>query len=135
MKGPQGQERVRAMPRPVTIDDYLDTAPPERRPLLAEIRSICRDAAPDAAEQIKWGYPAYVHPDGVILFMFSGHKAHANVAFTPSTRAAFEAELTGYRTGKGTVTLPYGTPAPRPLLTRMIAFRIREHERDGVNWM
>ena len=24
---------------------------------------------------------------------------------------------------------------PRALLARMIAFRIREHEDDGVNWM
>ncbi|WP_207913604.1 hypothetical protein [Dietzia cinnamea] len=72
---------------------------------------------------------------GVILFMFSGHKAHASMAFTPSTKAAFEAELTRYRTGKSTVALPYGTPPPHPLLTRMIEYRVREHEHDGVNWM
>ena len=123
------------MPKPATVDEYIDAAPPLGRVLLTELRSLSREAVPDAVEQIKWGHPAYVHPDGVILFMFSGHKAHASMAFTPSTKAAFEAELTQYRTGKGTVALPYGTPPPRPLLTRMIEYRVREHEHDGVNWM
>lgn len=123
------------MPKPATINEYINAAPPLGRALLNERRDLSREAAPDAVEQIKWGHPAYVHSDGVILFMFSGHKAHASVAFTPSTRAAFEAELTQYRTGKGTVALPYDTPPPRPLLTRMVMYRVREHEHDGVNWM
>lgn len=123
------------MSKPATIDEYISTAPPLGRALLNELRTICRDAAPNAVEQIKWGYPAYVHADGVILFMFSGHKAHANFAFTPTTRAAFEAELTRFRTGKGTIALPYDTTPPRPLLTKMIEYRVREHEHDGVNWM
>lgn len=67
--------------------------------------------------------------------MSDAHKAHATVAFTPSTRAVFEAELTQYRTGKGTIALPYDTAPPRPLLTRMIEYRVREHEHDGINWM
>lgn len=123
------------MPKPATINEYINAAPPLGRALLNERRDLSREAAPDAVEQIKWGHPAYVHSDGVILFMFSGHKAHASVAFTPSTRAAFEAELTQYRTGKGTVALPYDTPPPRPLLTRMVMYRVREHKHDGVNWM
>ncbi|MGN0102123.1 MAG: iron chaperone [Dietzia sp.] len=123
------------MSQPTTIDEYIDAAPPLGRDLLSELRSLSRETVPDAVEQIKWGHPAYVHPDGVILFMFSGHKAHASMAFTPSTKAAFEAELTQYRTGKGTVVLPYVTTPPWPLLTRMIEYRVREHEDDGVNWM
>ncbi|MEU8790768.1 hypothetical protein [Streptomyces sp. NPDC048643] len=35
----------------------------------------------------------------------------------------------------GTVKLPSGTPVPTDLLRRMIAYRIREHEEDGVRWM
>ena len=123
------------MSEPATVDEYISTAPPLGRALLSELRALSREVVPDAVEQIKWGHPAYVHPDGVILFMFSGHKAHASVAFTPSTRAAFEAELTQYRTGKGTVALPYGTQPPRQLLIRMIKHRVREHEHDGVKWM
>ncbi|AWH90909.1 iron chaperone [Dietzia lutea] len=123
------------MSKPATVDEYINAAPPLGRALLSELRSLSREVVPDAVEQIKWGHPACVHRDGVILFMFSGHKGHASVAFTPSTRAAFEAELTQYRTGTGTIALPYGTPPPRQLLTRMIKYRVREHEHDGVKWM
>ena len=123
------------MSEPATVDEYISTAPPLGRALLSELRALSREVVPDAVEQIKWGHPAYVHPDGVILFMFSGHKTHASVAFTPTTRAAFDAELTDYRTGKGTIALPYDSTPPRPLLTKMIKYRIREHEDDGVNWM
>lgn len=132
---PGNRIELETMSKPATIDEYINTAPPLGHALLNELRTLCRDAAPDAVEQIKWGHPAYVHPDGVILFMFSGHKAHASFAFTPTTRAAFEAELTHYRTGKGTIALPYNTTPPRPLLTKMIKYRVREHEHDGVNWM
>jgi hypothetical protein len=38
--------------------------------------------------------------------MISGHTKHANVAFTPSTRRAFDAELAGLAAGKGGVKLP-----------------------------
>jgi uncharacterized protein YdhG (YjbR/CyaY superfamily) len=117
----------------VTIDDYIALAPEAGRSLLERLRALCHDAAPHAAEQIKWGHPAYVHPDGVILFMFSAHRAHASFAVTPTTRAAFAADLVRYRTGKGTVALPYDLPPPQAILRRMIEFRIREYENDGVN--
>jgi hypothetical protein len=64
----------------VTIDDYIALAPEAGRSLLERLRALCHDAAPHAAEQIKWGHPAYVHPDGVILFMFSAHRAHVSFA-------------------------------------------------------
>ncbi len=123
------------MTKAVTIDDYIALAPEPGRSLLERLRALCHDAAPHAAEQIKWGHPAYVHPDGVILFMFSAHRAHASFAVTPTTRAAFAADLVGYRTGKGTVALPYDAPPPPAILRRMIEFRIREYENDGVKWM
>lgn len=123
------------MTKPTTIDDYIRSAPEGGRRMLEQLCALCRDAAPHATEQLKWGHPAYLHPDGVILFMFSAHKAHASFAFTPSTRAAFTADLVAYRTGKGTVALPYDAPSPHSILRRMIEFRIREYEDEGVKWM
>lgn len=72
---------------------------------------------------------------GTILFVFSGHQKHANFVSTPSTLAAFRDQLTGYKTGKGSVKLPFGDPVPAAVLGRMIAYRIREYEKDGVKWM
>jgi len=123
------------MGRPQTIDDYLEGFTGQRHDLLARLRGLAREAVPEAAEAIKWGNPSWVHPSGTILFMIAGYSRHANVAFTPSTREAFQDELTGWATGKGTIQLPYDQAVPSDLLRRMIAFRVREHEEDGVLWM
>jgi uncharacterized protein YdhG (YjbR/CyaY superfamily) len=86
---------------------------------------------PEASEAIKWGHPAwlYVRDDALRV---SGHARHKSVAFKASTREAFDADLAGLVTGKGTVKLQYGQPVPVDLLRRMAAFRVREHEDDGV---
>ena len=117
------------------MDDYLKGFTGTGRDTLEQVRTLAREAAPEANEAIKWGYPAWVHPSGTILFMASGHARHTSVAFTPSTREHFDEELTGFETGKGTVKLPHGDPVPAELLRRMIAYRVREHEDDGVLWM
>jgi uncharacterized protein YdhG (YjbR/CyaY superfamily) len=123
------------MDRPQTIDEYLEGFTGQGRELLEQVRALAHDGVPEATEAVKWGHPAWVHPSGTILFVVSGHAKHANFTFTPSTREAFEAELVGFATGKGSVKLPYGQPLPYDLLRRMIAFRLREHEDHGVLWM
>jgi uncharacterized protein YdhG (YjbR/CyaY superfamily) len=123
------------MARPQSIDDYLGGFTGQDRKLLEQLRALAHEAAPKATEAIKWGYPAWVHPSGTILFMVSGHAKHANITFTPSTREAFDADLADFSTGKGSIKLPYGRPVPDDLLRRMIEFRVREHEDDGVLWM
>jgi uncharacterized protein YdhG (YjbR/CyaY superfamily) len=123
------------MARPQSIDDYLEGFTGQARALMEQLRALAHEAAPKATEAIKWGYPAWVHPSGTILFMVGGHAKHANITFTPSTREAFDADLADFSTGKGSIKLPYGRPVPDDLLRRMIAFRVREHEDDGVPWM
>ena len=125
------------MGRPQTVDEYLASFEGPASELTNELRDLCRQAAPEASETIKWRHPAWVHPSGTILFMISGHARHGAIAFTPSTREAFADELAaaGLEAGKGTVKLPHGRPLPADLLRRMIAFRVREHEDDGVLWM
>ncbi|BFU48030.1 iron chaperone [Krasilnikovia sp. MM14-A1004] len=123
-----------AVSKPQTIDEYIEGFDGQRRELLDQLHALARQAVPDASEAIKWGHPAWVHPSGTILFVISGHAKHANFSFTPSTREAFDAELGDVETGKGTVKLPYGSAAPTDLLRRMIEYRVREFEDDGVLW-
>lgn len=123
------------MNRPETVAEYIEGFTGPARDMLAQLCTLAREAVPAASEAIKWGAPAWVHPSGTILFMVSGHAKHANVTFTPSTREAFDTDLTDFDTGKGTVKLRYGQPVPVDLLRRMMAFRLREHENDGVLWM
>lgn len=115
-----------------TVDEYIESFPADVQPRLRELRDISRTHAPDATEGLKWGTPAYSLE--VILFVFAGYKHHANVVFTPSTRAAFDHKLTDFTTGKGSVQLPYSQPVPTELLGDLIAYRIHEYTEDGVKW-
>lgn len=123
------------MGRATTVDEYIDVLQGPAREQLEALRAVAQRAAPEAAEAIRWGSPAYLHPSGTILFVLSAHTKHANIVFTPSTKEAFVDELRNLETGKGSVKLPYGDPVPAELLTRMIHHRIREHVDDGVTWM
>ena len=123
------------MAKPTTIDEYYSGLIGSTAELLNELRALSRHAAPGTSEALKWGHPATIHADGVILFVFGAHKNHANFSFTPSTLEAFAERWAGYTTGKGRIALPYGKPVPSELLEEMIAYRIREYEQDGVKWM
>ncbi|TQJ37480.1 iron chaperone [Streptomyces sp. SLBN-115] len=123
------------MGQPQAIDEYIEGFAGQGRRVFEQARALGLEVVPAASEAIKWGRPAWVHPAGTILFKVSGHAKHANVVFTPGTREAFDADLADFATGKGSVKLPYGEPVPGDLLRRMIAFRVREHEDDGVLWM
>ncbi|WP_422114690.1 iron chaperone [Brachybacterium sp. UNK5269] len=120
--------------KPTTVDEYLAARQGDGRSVLTQLRALSREAVPEAAEILRWGHPAYIHPRGTILFVYSGHARHANFTVTPSTRDAFAEELADYDTGKGSVKLPYAQPVPVGLLRRLIAHRVREFEDDGVLW-
>ncbi len=132
--GPTGSDAA-APSGSAAVDAYIAGFPDVARALLTELRDLARATVPDATETLKWNDPAYVHPRGTILFQLSGHKAHANMVFTPSIREAFEDELVNFETGKGSVKLFYGQPAPHDLLERMMLARLREYEDEGVTWM
>ncbi|GAB3050749.1 hypothetical protein GCM10027079_15400 [Sediminivirga luteola] len=116
------------------MDEYIEALEGPAQSRIVELRALCQESAPDAAEAIKWGSPAYVHPSGTILFVLNAFKHHANIVFTPSTRETFATELAAFTTGKGSVALPYAEPLPADLLRRMIQYRVREHVDHGVMW-
>jgi uncharacterized protein YdhG (YjbR/CyaY superfamily) len=97
------------------------------------LRDLSCVHAPEADETLKWGAQAYAVE--TILFVFAGYTKHANFVFTPSTREALDGELSGFRTGKGSVQLPYADSIPTGLLGRMMDYRVKEFEADGIRWM
>ncbi len=71
----------------------------------------------------------------MILVVMSGHKQHMNLVGTPSTKAAFEKELAGYETGKGSIKLPYDKQLPTELIKAFVLYRANEYRKNGVKWM
>lgn len=121
--------------KPTTIDEYICAAPDEIQPRLQEIREAIRERIPDRVEAIKWGSPAFCHPDGMILVMFSSHRKHANVVVTPGAKEAVADELVDLETGKGSIKIPHSIPVPTDAIHALVNERVREYSEEGATWM
>lgn len=109
------------------VDDYLKTFPDEVQTRLHDIRKTIRDNAPDAAESIAYGMPAY-KLRGKPLVYFAGYAKHIGFYATPTGHEQFAAELARYKQGKGSVQFPLDEPLPLDLIGRIVRFRVAENQ-------
>jgi len=105
------------------VDDYIAAQPAEIRALLESVRKVIRRAAPEAEELIGYGIPSY-KLGGTYLLHFAGAKRHIGLYATPDGQAEFEAELSTYKRGKGSVQFPLDQPLPLDLIERITHFRV-----------
>jgi uncharacterized protein YdhG (YjbR/CyaY superfamily) len=119
--------------KPTTVDEYIAAVPEEGRKHAREIREILKKAAPKAMETLKWGQPAYAAER--ILFAFAAFKSHLNFNPTSSVIRQFEKELVPYKTGKGSIQLPYDEPLPKGLIRKLAALRVKELKEKDARWM
>lgn len=116
-----------------TIDEYIKSWPEDVRVKLEKMRQTIRKAAPESLEEIKWRRPAF-SDDERILVMFAAFKRHIGFYTTPSSLKAFEEDLIGFKTGRGSIQFPFDQPLPTELIRKLTAFRIRESKEKGVKW-
>jgi len=105
----------------MTIDACIAAAPAHARPFLQEIREAIQAAVPGAEECISYGIPAF--RQGRVLIYFAAYKGHIGIYPTAEGMAEFAPRLTEYRTSKGAVQVPYGTPMPLELIAEMARWR------------
>lgn len=123
------------MTKPQTVDEYIASFPDNQQRQLKKLRQVITTTLPDTTEALKWGSPAVVDTDGMILIIFSGHKHHINLVGTPSTREALQNKFANYETGKGSVKLAYDKPLPTELIEQFVQYRAKEYRSHGVKWM
>ena len=110
---------------PTTIDEYIASFPPEVQEKLETLRATIRKAAPKAEEAISYMIPTFrLHGN---LVHFAAYKKH--IGFYPGAGgiAAFEEELAGYETSKGTVQFPLEKRLPLTLITKIVKFRVQQN--------
>ena len=116
---------ARSVPR--TVDEHIESHPPETRLLLQELRALIREAAPDATETISYGIPTF-DLNGHLVH-FAGHRSHIGFYPTDLGVEAFAAELAEYKTTKGAVHFPLDRPLPADLIRRIVVFRVEQNAR------
>lgn len=120
--------------RPTTVEAYILAAPAAGLPHLRALQTLLRSIAPDADECIKWGSPFYVEPR--FLFAFSAHKAHANFTPCAASFAAFQQELSAYKTTKGSLQILYKDPFPEAMVRRLAehSYALMKGREDTSFW-
>lgn len=117
-----------AAPAPTTVDEYIASAPEDRRPGLIALREAVLAAAPDAIEVIAYRMPALRSHGGQFLVSFDAYKNHYSLF--PASEAVVEElgdALTPHLAGKGTIQFRADEPIPSALVTWIVQIRFAEN--------
>ncbi len=109
---------------PRNIDEYIAGFPPDVQESLQKMRTIVREAAPDAEETLKYRMPTFVLQGNLVHF--AAFENHIGFYPTPSAIEAFSDDLKPYVSAKGSVQFPVNRPVPFALIRRMVQFRVKE---------
>lgn len=107
------------------IDEYIAIQIQEVQILLEQIRQTILKAAPEAEEVISYNMPAFKY-QGMLVY-FAAYKNHIGFYATPTGHSEFKDELSAYKQGKGSVQFPLSKPLPLDLISRIVAFRVKEN--------
>jgi len=113
-----------------SIDEYISHFPQDIQSLLQRIRTVIREAAPEATEKISYGMPAFaLHGNLVYFSAFNKH-----IGFYPGSSGGLGAhhdEAMRYMSGKGTLQFPYGKPIPYELIRKITIFRAEQNREKA----
>lgn len=112
-----------------TIDEYIALFPSNVQSKLNEMRSVIREAAPQAGEKISYRMPTFTFYGNLVHF--AAYQNHIGFYPTPSAIEAFRDELSVYEKSKGAVRFPLDKPIPIDLVRRMVLFRVAENEEKA----
>ena len=118
--------------KPTNVEEYISSKPPKAQERLRELRGYLKLADPNAAEELKWGKPAFTN-DG-ILYVYSASKTHLSLHPTPSVIEALHEELKTHSLSGNTIRFPLDAPIPEALVLKIAGLRVFEKNEKGIGW-
>lgn len=118
-----------AMPNYKNVDDYIAHQSESAQVMLKELRSIIKEAAPDAEEVLNYKIPSFTlvkNGKRDQQLMMAAYSKFISFYPFPTTMAKFSEELKEFKQGKGSVQFPLGKPLPKALILKMVKFRFNE---------
>ena len=112
---------------PKNVEEYIADVPEPARSTFNRLRAAIRSAVPpEATETISYRIPAFKHKR--MLVWFAAFSNHCSLFPTAAVIAAFENELKGFSTSKGTIHFPTDQPLPTALIKRLVKARVAQNE-------
>lgn len=101
-----------------TVDEYIKACPKHVQELLQTMRSIIKQAVPEAHEKMAYGIPTFTFHGNLVHF--AGYEHH--IGFYPGSAPVkdFADDLSPYKTSKGTVQFPLDKPLPVALIHKIV---------------
>lgn len=112
-----------------SIDDYMAVMPDPTRELVEQLRAMIKALVPDAKEKISYQIPAF-ELNGRNLIHFAGWKNHISIYPIPAGAKAFNAEVSKYADGKGTLKFPLDKPLPSKLIKEIVKYRVSDNLKN-----
>jgi uncharacterized protein YdhG (YjbR/CyaY superfamily) len=106
------------------IKEYIADQDTEVKPLLRQMYTTIKAAAPKASEAIKYGMPTFVGNKNLVHF--AAAKNHIGFYPTPSAVTYFKKEFAPYKSSKGAVQFPLDEKLPLTLITKVVKWRVKE---------
>jgi len=114
-----------------SIDEYIGQFSPELQEILVRLRAVIKESAPGAEEKISYQMPTFaLHGN---LVHYAAFKNHIGFYPTPSGIEAFQEELAGYKSAKGSVQFPLNKPLPFDLISTIVKFRVAENTQKAAD--
>ena len=108
------------------VEEYLAGLSPRMRKALERLRKKVRALAPDAEEVISYGMPTFkLH--GRAIAYFAAFKDHCSFFPGSAIVEAYQKELKGFKTSKGTIQFMPEHPIPDALVEKIVREKIKQN--------
>ena len=106
------------------VQGYIRNHPQDVRERLEQLRAHVIRLVPEAEEKMAYGIPTYKMRKNI--FHFAAYAKHIGLYPGAAAVAAHTAELSGYKTSKGTIQVAHTQPLPMQLIAQLIQFNLSQ---------
>lgn len=111
----------------VSVEEYLNDVPADKRIALEKLRKTIRSKVPKAEEYISYGMPTFKYNGPLVSY--AAFKDHCSLfPWNATLIKKFGEELKEYKTSKGTIQFTVSKPLPVSLVKKLIKERVKENE-------
>lgn len=107
------------------IDDYLKLVDEPQKAALEHVRSVIKDACPEATDVISYAMPGFKYK-GKYLITFAPFKDHMSIFPGSNPVEDLQEELKDFKQSKGTIQFTHEHPLPDSLIQRLVKARVRD---------